>query len=71
MDRRNRKMTRRDSLRIGIAGGVGLTLSNYLQLSAADPERKSKSKADAVLFINLAGGPSHLDTLDIKPEAPA
>ena len=64
-------MTRRDSLRIGVAGGVGLTLSNYLQLSAADPEGKSQSKADAVLFINLAGGPSHLDTLDVKPEAPA
>jgi hypothetical protein len=27
-------------------------------------------KANAAIFINLAGGPSHLDTFDLKPDAP-
>ncbi len=27
--------------------------------------------ADAVIFIHLNGGPAHLDTLDMKPDAPA
>jgi hypothetical protein len=32
---------------------------------------KSVAKADSVLFLNLLGGPSHLDTLDMKPAGPA
>ncbi len=71
MNKRNRTITRRDSLRIGVAGGMGLTISNLLRRANADPKSSAKSKADSVLFVNLAGGPSHLDTLDIKPEAPA
>ena len=44
-------------------------MSDWLpSLRAAD---RAKSTADAVLFINLAGGPSHLDSLDMKPEGPA
>ena len=61
-------ITRRDFVRLGVMGGTGLTLSNFLRLAAADEQ---KSTADACLFINLAGGPSHLDTLDMKPDAPA
>ncbi|MBT6496819.1 MAG: DUF1501 domain-containing protein, partial [Planctomycetaceae bacterium] len=63
---RHNRITRRDALQVGMLGGLGLSLSNYLQLADAAEERKPT--ADAVLFINLAGGPSHLDTLDMKPE---
>ena len=62
-------VTRRDCLRIGVIGGLGLSLSDVLRLEAADKQRKAT--ADSVLFINLAGGPSHLDTLDMKPEGPS
>jgi hypothetical protein len=61
-------VTRRDCLRAGVLGGLGLTLPSFLRLAQANERRKSS--ADAVLFINLEGGPSHLDTLDMKPEGP-
>ncbi|HRX78082.1 MAG TPA: DUF1501 domain-containing protein [Pirellulaceae bacterium] len=60
---------RRDFLRAGAIGSLGLTLPSFLRLAQANEGRKSS--ADAVLFINLEGGPSHLDTLDMKPEGPS
>jgi len=60
-------ITRRDSLKFGALALGGLGLTPQMRLHAAERE----SRADAVLFVNLAGGPSHLDTLDMKPEAPA
>lgn len=66
------KISRRNVLQAGFLGGLGLSLSNFLNLSALNAESTGKktSKADSVLFLNLAGGVSHLDTLDRKPEAP-
>ena len=61
---------RRDVLKAGVFGGLGLTLAGYLRLAEAgqvSPEARSKSG----IFINLAGGPSHLDSFDLKPDAPA
>jgi uncharacterized protein (DUF1501 family) len=62
-------MFRRDFLKAGVAGGFGLTLANYLQLAQAGHIRRT-AKARHGIFINLAGGPSHLDTFDLKPDAP-
>lgn len=62
-------LSRRSFLRVGFLGGVGLSLSECLRLRAA--EQHSAATADRVMFVNLAGGPSHLDTLDVKPEGPA
>lgn len=62
-------LTRRDFLRVGVVGGTGLTLPGWLR--ATENEAKLGAKADAVIFVNLAGGPSHLDTLDVKPDGPA
>jgi hypothetical protein len=59
---------RRDFLRIG-ALGTGIGLSNYLRLAAAGEVAKSPAKA--AIFINLTGGPSHMDTFDLKPDAPS
>ena len=60
---------RRDLLRVGMLGAAGLGLSEYLRLAAAGEVKNAK--ATAAIFINLAGGPSHLDSFDPKPEAPA
>jgi hypothetical protein len=63
-------MKRRDFVRAGMLGAAGLSLSNYLQLAAAgevDPKAKTKS----AIFVYLGGGPTHLDTFDLKPDAPA
>lgn len=62
-------IVRRDFLKIGAVAGTGLTLANYLQLAEAGAIRSAK--AQAAIFINLAGGPSHMDTFDLKPDAPS
>jgi hypothetical protein len=62
-------VSRRDFLKVGVLGSMGLSLSSYLRLAAAGEIRRAR--ANAAIFINLAGGPSHLDTFDLKPEAPA
>ena len=61
-------ISRRRLLQVGYLGGVGLSLANYLRLAEASA---LKPKAEACIFIHLKGGPSHLDTLDMKPEAPS
>ena len=61
---------RRDFLKAGVAGGGGLTLASYAQLSAAEAVNPN-AKAKAAIFVNLNGGPSHMDSFDLKPDAPS
>jgi len=61
-------IVRRDCLKAGVLGAGALTLSSYLRL--ADAGEIGNAKADRAIFIELPGGPSHLDTFDLKPEAP-
>ncbi|MFM7740888.1 MAG: DUF1501 domain-containing protein, partial [Planctomycetota bacterium] len=62
-------MTRRQAIRVGALGAAGLTLGNYLQLARAG-EVRERGRASAAIFVELPGGPSHLDTFDLKPDAP-
>ena len=62
------QMSRRNLLQVGVISATGLSLSGYLR--AAEQSRREPT-ADSVIFLNLAGGVSHLDTLDMKPNAPA
>lgn len=63
--------TRRELLRAGGLGAIGLSLPRLL---AADEARRqeasSSAKADACIVIYLNGGPSHLDMWDMKPDGP-
>lgn len=68
-DRDHGSLPRRDVMRIGIIGAAGLTLADFLRLTEAGEAQRRK--ATSAIFINLAGGPSHLDTFDMKPEASA
>ncbi|MBI1902047.1 MAG: DUF1501 domain-containing protein [Planctomycetia bacterium] len=61
---------RRDFLKAGVLSGIGLTLADYLRLASAG-EVSGSAKAKAAIFINLSGGPTHMDTFDLKPDAPA
>ncbi len=61
-------MKRRDFLKVGVLGGAGISLSGYLQLAQAG-EISRRAKAESAIFINLNGGPSHMDTFDLKPES--
>ena len=56
-------------MKVGALSGVGLTLSRYLAMAQAGDIAPAKGKA--AIFVRLAGGPSHLDTFDLKPDAPA
>jgi uncharacterized protein (DUF1501 family) len=61
-------VTRRDFVRVG-AIGSGLGLASYLRLVHAGEVKAAK--ASSAVFVWLGGGPSHLDTFDPKPDAPA
>lgn len=61
-------VVRRDFLKAGVLGGSALTLSNFLRWSEAG--EKNASRAKSAIFVNLGGGPSHMDTFDLKPDAP-
>ena len=71
-------LSRRQLLRIGSLGSLGLTLPQLLR--AEDEQaatRRSTAKGDfsspirSCILIFHYGGPSHIDTLDMKPNAPA
>lgn len=59
---------RRDFLRLG-AAGAGISLPAFLQAAALGRVQPS-APARSAIFVQLAGGPSHIDTFDLKPDAP-
>jgi hypothetical protein len=66
---------RRDFLKIGTAGLIGLSLPQLLRLQAlgdtGDKSPARTAKAKSVILVWLAGGPATIDMWDIKTEAPA
>ncbi|HLN30242.1 MAG TPA: DUF1501 domain-containing protein [Gemmataceae bacterium] len=66
--RRGLRVDRRSFLKVGILGATGLSLAELLRAEArADVGTTSNS----VIILWMRGGPSHIDTLDPKPDAPA
>jgi hypothetical protein len=63
------RFSRRDLLRLGGVGMVGLSLPHLLRADGGPAPIKRK-KARSVIFLHQWGGPSHLDTFDPKPNAP-
>ena len=62
-------ISRRWFLKMGTLGVTGLSLGDVLRLQAA--QKKAGGAPDtAVIYIWLAGGPPHMDTYDMKPNAP-
>jgi len=61
-------VTRRDFLRVGALAGIGLSLPKFLELQAHGNVTPAKGRA--AIYVRLAGGPSHMDTFDMKPDAP-
>src|SRR5262249_18716633 len=52
------------------AFGAGLTLAEMLRLRALAGGNPASTPNKSALMIYLPGGPSHLDTYDLKPDAP-
>jgi hypothetical protein len=65
-------MSRRSFLRVGALGLAGLSLAEHLQRKAvAAAQGRPRPKDTAVILFYMGGGPSHIDTYDLKPAAPA
>jgi hypothetical protein len=63
-------VSRRDFLRVGSLGALGLTLPGLL-CSQAQAHSKRGARAKSVILVYLGGGLSHHDSFDLKPDAPA
>ncbi|MGE0376889.1 MAG: DUF1501 domain-containing protein [Planctomycetaceae bacterium] len=65
-------VTRRDVLRVGGSGVLGLSLGAMLQARAAQAASGGRGwgKAQSVIMCYLQGGPSHLDLWDPKQNVP-
>src|SRR5699024_9931557 len=63
-------VSRRDVLKVGALSAFGLSLPQFLAMRSAEAAGTG-AKAEACIVLWLAGGPSHVDTLDPKPDAPA
>jgi hypothetical protein len=68
-------VTRRELLRFGSLGSLGLALHELnpaaAEAATVSPRRNRSGSARSLLFISLFGGPSHQDIWDLKPEAPS
>lgn len=61
--------SRRNFLKVGLAGMAGLSLPQLLQQRAVRGETATKD-GKSVILLWMAGGPSHIDTWDSKPDRP-
>src|SRR5271155_2277624 len=64
-------MNRRSFLKAGFLGLGGLTLADVLRLRAEQAAAGHGTRDTSVILIWKGGGPSHIDTWDLKPDAPA
>jgi hypothetical protein len=67
-------VSRRDFLHVGVVGGLGLTLADFLRIKQARADLKDyqsvEGPAKSVIYIFLPGGAAHQETFDPKPYAP-
>lgn len=61
--------SRRSFLKMGVLGVSGLSLADVMRLRAAAGSA-SAAPDTSVIFVWLAGGPPHMETYDMKPDAP-
>ena len=61
-------VSRRNFLKVGALAVGGFTLADLLKLEA---QAGGSVKRKSIINIYLGGGPTHMDTFDLKPKAPA
>ena len=68
-------VSRRDVLRVGASGALGLSLPSLLNLQSVNAsvprlDRPGWGKAKSIIMVYLQGGPSHIDLWDPKENVP-
>ena len=63
-------VNRRDFIQVGALGAAGLPLPDLLRYRAQAAEREARRPKSVILYW-LDGGPTHIETYDPKPAAPA
>ena len=64
-------ISRRSFLQTGTLGLGGLALSDLLRLRADAATGGGSGSDTSVIFVWLPGGPPHMETYDMKPDAPS
>ncbi|GIW86700.1 MAG: hypothetical protein KatS3mg108_1024 [Isosphaeraceae bacterium] len=63
-------IARREFLQVGVSGFLGLTVLDWLGAIEARAATPGSASADALILVFLTGGLGHLDSWDLKPDAP-
>ena len=64
-------VSRRSMIQAGLAGTIGLSMPELLKLQALSAEAGQPKQDTAVIYVEMAGGPTQHETYDPKPNAPA
>lgn len=70
-------VTRRDAIRIGVCGALGLSMADLFRYQAraaavgVGPGSFKEGRAKSVIHLNLPGGMAQQESWDPKPEAPS
>lgn len=64
-------VSRRSLLQFGTGSYLGLNLGGLWRAQASAPTVVATKPIKACILVFLYGGPSHIDTFDMKPDAPA
>lgn len=63
-------LNRRQAISVGGLGMLGLTMPRLLAAAEKQSKTAPPAKAKSVVFLYQFGGPSHVETFDMKPDAP-
>lgn len=70
--RESARISRRQILQASALGSLPLAMPGMVAAGVRDDQPLGKgAAAKSVIFVLLCGGPSHIDTWDLKPDAPA
>ena len=68
--RHDRGVVRREFLQVGFSGFLGLSLPRLMASPAARAAARPPARAKSLILIFTTGGLGHLDSFDMKPDAP-